>query len=357
MSNVTQSAGPSEGLLVIGGNGSSNGTIAGAGGSVSGVDGFIATTGDTLIRGGQGGDGTTKSGAGGSVSTITLRGGGGVGAIVNIEGGNAGVATSAKTGAKGGSVSDVGIGLNPFVPNPDPADPIDPFAVQVGTLIRHISGGDGGNAGSGKGGEGGTVQNVRAYYDIGAMSGEVFGYNTMGGVFAGSGGTGSQEGASGAVTNVSADSIASILAGRLANGDTITKRNYASAVDGIVLNSSEAAAVNGNGTYINYETAGIVGAIRDPLNPGVPYPAMGPDPGPHANTFDPADYTDTVADGTFGIGDSTTAATDGFVAALKYALSSKFLTSVRPEAVLTTDDTGAFVFIDLNNNNGQNVIL
>src|SRR4030095_10328801 len=134
------------------------------------------------MRAGSGGSATCKAGIGGSVSTVTLRGGGGVGAIVNIEAGNAGNATAAKVGAKGGSVSDVGIGLNPFN-----GDPNDPFSVQAGTLIRHIAAGEGGGAGTGKGGVGGTVQNVRAYYDIGAMSGEVFGYATMGGIFAGAG--------------------------------------------------------------------------------------------------------------------------------------------------------------------------
>jgi hypothetical protein len=352
VSNVTQLAGPNAGLLIIAGNGSANGTTAGAGGSITGVDGFIATAGSTLIQAGEGGPGTSKAGAGGSISTITLRGGGGPTAIVNIEAGNAGDATAAKVGAKGGAVSDVGIGLDPFV-TPLPGDPIDPFAVQAGTLIRHIAAGEGGDAGTGKGGVGGTVQEVRAYYDIGAMSGEVFGYATMGGIFAGAGGAGATEGASGSVLNVSADSIAAILAGRLMNGEVIQHRNLAASVEGLVLNSSTPSIVNGNGTYTNYDTASLVGAIRDPLAAGVAYPA----PSPHANTFDPGEYVDEGS-GSFGIGDSTNAQTDGFVAALKFATSAKFLTSVRPEALLTVDvTTGSIVFIDLNNTNGQKFIL
>jgi hypothetical protein len=351
VSNVTQLAGPATGLSIIAGNGSANGTTAGTGGSITGVDGFIATAGSTLIQAGEGGPGTSKSGAGGSISTITLRGGGGPTAVVDIEAGNAGDATLAKVGAKGGVVSDVGIGLNPFVV-PLPGDPIDPFAVQNGTLIRHIAGGEGGDAGTGKGGPGGNVQDVRAYYDIGAMTGQKFGYDTMGGIFAGAGGAGATEGASGSVLNVSADSIAAILAGRPLNGQTIEHRNLAASVEGLVLNTSTPATVNGNGKYTNYDTASLVGAIRDPNAVGVAYPA----PGPHANTFDAGEFVDNGPAG-FGIGDATSDLTDGFVAALKFATSTKLSTSVRPEALLTTDATGSIVFIDLNNTNGQIVIL
>lgn len=337
VSDFEQLGGPASGLLIVAGTGSTNGTIGAAGGSISGVDGFIATTGETLIQAGIGGAGTTKAGAGGSVNTLTLRGGGGAGAIVNIEAGNAGDATSARVGAKGGSVTDVGIGL-------EKTSTGDPFSVKAETLIRHIAAGDGGDAGSGIGGGGGAVQNVRVLYDIGAKIGQVFGYDTMGGVFAGAGGSGAIVGASGAVLNVSADSIAAILAGRLLNGETIQERNLVSSADGIVLNSSEAATVHdADGSYVNYATASLVGAIRNPDAPG-------------ASVFEAGEFVDNGPVG-FGIGDATNDQTDGFVAARKYATNGKFPTSVRPEALLTVGDTGSIQFIDLSKDNGQLVIV
>lgn len=358
VSDVSQSKGPDTGLLIVAGAGSANGNTGGAGGSISGVDGFIATTGTTLIQAGKGGDGTAKAGAGGSVSSVTLRGGGGVGAIVNIEAGHAGDATGGKVGAKGGGVKDVGIGLNPIGVD----NPTDPFQVKLGTIIQAIAAGDGGDNGAGKGGAGGSVESVRALYNIGVMRGAAFGYSTMGGVFAGAGGgtSDANAGASGSVINVGANSIAAIVAGRLENGDVIQRRNLASAVEGLVLNSTEAATVNGNGTYLNYDTAGVVGAVINPDEVGVAYPTdpQAPIGTPHANTFDPGQYLDNSGDQTFGIGDATNATTDGFVAALKFATNSKMPTSVRPEAVLTLNpETGNVEFIDLNNRNGQVVVI
>ncbi|MEO6567938.1 MAG: hypothetical protein ABIO94_04180 [Opitutaceae bacterium] len=358
-----QISGPLNTLTIMGGNGSAAGTVAGKGGSVTSVDGFIALTGLTVVAGGQGGAGSADSANGGSIKEVNFNGGrreavDATGSEVRIVAGNAGNAASAGHGAKGGSVKGIGIGLNAF--DPDPNAPFDPFSIDPLTIIRQIAAGNGGTA-AGAGGAGGSINDVRVNADIGVRSGIGFGFSQMGGIFAGSGGTGGVVGTSGSVKNISADAIASIVAGRPENGDTIVARNLASLVTGITLNDTVATIVDGNGKFSNFDTANFVGAVVNPTDPGVPY---APDnPHPHANTFDPnadpavAEFVDNDASGSFSIGDTTNARTDGFVAAVKY-LNAKGINNVRPEALLTVDPfSGAFVFIDLNNLNGQVVVL
>jgi hypothetical protein len=130
------------------------------------------------------------------------------------------------------------------------------------------------------------------------------------------------------VLSISADSIAAILAGKLQNGDTIQQKNLATTVDGIVLNSTVKSQVNPAGSYQNYDTANVLGAILDPSAPG-------------ANVFGPGKFVDNVhavdlqGRPTFSIGDATNASTDGFVAAVKFGSDILNPSNVYPEALLT----------------------
>jgi hypothetical protein len=175
----------------------------------------------------------------------------------------------------------------------------------------------------------------------------------MGGLFAGSGGAGFKRGLAGNVTNISADGIASIVAGRPNTGEVVTEAYLANVVGNIVLNGSADSVVDATGRYLNWDNgsalldkANILGGVVNPNVAG-------------ANTFDAGvNFLDTNPNpiGVFGIGDTTTANTDGFVAARVF-LDAPGVNSVRPEALLTVDaTTGVIVFIDLNNTNGQKVI-
>jgi hypothetical protein len=134
---------------------------------------------------------------------------------VTIAAGDAGDGTGLATGASGGDVKSVEIGLLDF-----------------GTIVRSVAAGDGGN-GTAKGGRGGSVQQVfTSGADIGDRFGGNFGYATMGGIFAGLGGTGSTPGINGSVTDIRAESIAAIVAGRSGAPDLVER------VDKILLGTS-----------------------------------------------------------------------------------------------------------------------
>jgi hypothetical protein len=235
--------------------------------------------------------------------------------------------------------------------------------LEADTIFRRVAAGDGGDTGAGKGGLGGTIDNVRANATIGIRSGEGFGFDTMGGLFAGSGGVGNVlNGLAGNVTNVGADAIASIVAGKPVTGSLITERNMVQRVANITLNGQIESTVDDNGTFVNFAVANVIGGVVNPTDPGVPYdpdndPATPAVMHPHANTFDlmNAEFVDTNPGGVpgeFGIGDTITAKTDGFIAALSIDLSAF---NVQPEAVLTASSTGAIEFIDLNNTNNQKI--
>ena len=350
--------GPVGPVSITGGTGSAALALAGVGGSVTNVSGVIASTGLTLIQAGGVAvvGAATKSSNGGSVADINLFGGGGAGAELRIEAGDAADVANAKKGGIGGSVSDVSVG-----------DPFNRALIDPATIIRRIAAGDGGDVtvARGVGGLGGSVTEVRVAEDIGVRSGVAFGYNTMGGIFAGSGGTsgaGGKVALAGNVIGISADSIASIVAGKPLSGAAITARNLVQMVDSVVLNDSVSSRTNANGTFTNFATANILGGVVNPLAVGVAYPATGaPLNHPHANTFDLAvqgaaadEYGDVDGNLTFSFGDTTNANTDGFVAAVKYVNDTNSPNNVRVEALLTIDAvTGAGVFVDLNNQNGQ----
>ena len=357
---------PTGPVTIASGLGSGFDKAAGKGGDINNVSGYIATTGLTTILAGAGGAGTTASASGGTISDINLFSGGGAGAELRIEAGDAGDAANAKKGAAGGSVHDVQIG-NPFDPND-----IDP-----NTIIRRIVAGDGGDVtiAKGVGGNGGDVKEIRVSHDIGLRTGAAFGYDAMGGIFAGAfgaSGPGGKAAVSGSVTGISADAIASIAAGRPLNGTAITFRNLAQVVDAIVLNGNVASHTDATGAYTNLGGAhnsnggfaNLVGGVVNPAQAGVLYdndPATLADQHPHANTFDLIvqggavdEYVDADLDGTFSFGDVTNASTDGFVAAVTFNNDSATPNNVRVEALLTFDPlTGKSVFIDLNNENGQ----
>lgn len=191
---------------ILAGNGSAEGKFAGAGGSISETNGAAASAdlanpgpfnttilaGDVIPVGAP-----TKSAAGGSIINVEIRRGGNLDGVLLIEAGDANDAAGAAVGAKGGDVKAVAV-----------AD------LDANNILRAIAAGDGGNAGK-KGGLGGSINDVKVLgHDIGVRSGETYGYATMGGLFAGAGGTGTTPGKTGSVTNVTAQMIASIVAGR-----------------------------------------------------------------------------------------------------------------------------------------------
>ncbi|HEX5175462.1 MAG TPA: hypothetical protein VFV83_00455, partial [Chthoniobacteraceae bacterium] len=196
-------------------------------------------------------------------------------------------------------------------------------------------------------------------------------FSTMGGLFVGAGGLntstshspatlGARDGHAGSVLDLTANAIAAIVAGRPEIGAVITIQNMATKVDQVILNGLEnSTRVDPNGAFVNFDTANLIGGVKDPSAAGVPYddgdPQTPPVLHPHANTFDETadplttEFVDNDNNDTFSLGDATTENTDGFIAAISYINN---LTNVRPEAVLTIVN-GVPTFIDLNNTNGQ----
>ena len=209
---------PNGNILIQAGNGSASfdGKSVGKGGSILNVGGAVNNdNGNTTIRAGDGGSAEAKSADGGSITNLALQRGGSLGVDVTIRAGDGGDAPQGSKGSKGGNVKGVTV--------------VD---VSTDAILRHIAAGDGGNALK-AGGLGGSVSNVSVLeHDIGVRDGEVYGFNTMGGIFAGVGGTGAKEGANGSVTFVNADSISSIVAGRGATPKLAEK------VENIYLNGS-----------------------------------------------------------------------------------------------------------------------
>jgi hypothetical protein len=374
---ATAGSAPLGSVNITAGAGSGAGKAAGNGGTVFSVTGYIGLSGATNVTAGIGGAGTSKVAAGGSVTDVNFFGGGGAGVELRVNAGDAAPgAPAVKAGGAGGSVKGVGIGVVEFN-NIDPADPFNVFAVVPGTIIRHIAAGDGGDTSlaTGKGGAGGSVTGVNVHHDIGLRQGAGFGYTSAGGIFAGEGGINTtiphtpdtipdakKDGKAGSVIQITADAISAIVAGKLDVGGVVTMRNFATVVDGIVLNGSRnETLVYSDGTYVDFSASNVLGSVVNPDEVGVEYdPDNNPNTPavmePHANTFDTGEYGDTGANnvGAFGVGDTITADTDGFVAAISFINK---LRNVRPEALLTVNAAGAPIFIDLNNTNGQEVYI
>ena len=179
--------------LIGGGGGDSSAGAGGAGGRVSGASLSSAVT-DISFVGGNGGFGSTLGGAGGELNNLTANSAD----ALSFQAGNGGAATGlGGTGGNGGKVSAIFQSANP------------------GQVIRQVVAGAGGDAPGlgGVAGAGGSIDNVTTLGDIGDFSLE-YGFNKMGGLFAGAGGIGAgADGANGDITNVQASRIASIVAG------------------------------------------------------------------------------------------------------------------------------------------------
>ena len=314
---------PTGNVLIQAGNGSAEGGGAGKGGSIDLIDGTpssgaVTSTSTLIIAGDGGGTATsTKSGIGGSVSNVSLFGFGGAQVnpvVLTIEAGDGGIAPLAAAGGAGGSVKAVAVaGLDSNV------------------VFRSVAAGDGA-AGTKTGGAGGTVDGVNVVgSDIGVRRGQTFGYTTMGGVFAGAGGTGATKaGLAGSVRNVSADAIASIVAGKTGSPQLVDKveKIVVGTVNGAnLLKFTEGDLVpvddGGDPNYRAYDanafaTNNLVGAVLDPSSVD-------------GNKFK---FTDANANGTFDLGEMPI---DGLVMARIFDQATVNFT---PEAKYVTTDKG-----------------
>ena len=312
-------------VTITAGAGSAANGVAGAGGSVTGFTGSVglagagdfgsATTHDTVITAGAGGggNGQTASGAGGIVDSLQLTGDNLVDQFglqnVTVDGGNAGVSSAAKRGGAGGGVSNATI-----------------YNLDLGTIVQHVAAGDGATAFR-HGGAGGTITEIHVgrpgdvTADIGVRDGVVFGYalGSAGGIFAGVGGTFTHVpvakttvGVNGDVTNITANAISSIVAGKTSTIHLVNE------VDGIDLEGGTPAYTDGTtGAFPNgnFDTAQIVGSI----------------------------YND--GNGSAGAGASTFKLGDGLIAATTITNNRNFT----PEASLTYESNNPTVlaFFDL----------
>ncbi len=206
-------------IIIMAGDGSESGDgrNVGAGGSIKNINGSVSFTSGTTttIQAGEGGSTPKKGGAGGDIKNLSLQRGGNPGVEVSIVAGDAGDSPAGARGAKGGSVDGVTV-----------------IEMDRAAILRHITAGNGGDALK-MGGPGGSVTNVNVVnHDIGLRSGAAYGYDSMGGIFAGAGGSGDTKGLAGNVISVSADAIGSIVAGRGAAPELVNK------VESIYLNDS-----------------------------------------------------------------------------------------------------------------------
>ena len=294
ISNAVASA--AENITFAGGNGS----VGGVGGSISragfyGAGDFESSfAGNLVIVAGLGGDPvavTARGGTGGSISSAVGTSSSTDGATVVFEAGRGGGVgpVIGSTGGLGGSVNGVSItaGAAPFSVLAGHGGDGQKFGGKGGSVqniastpamvVRAVAAGDGGDvlAGTAKGAAGGTVNKVDVAGDLGLRSGANFGFATdgskMGGVFAGLGGSNSSApfdakltGVNGNVTNLTAQAISAIVAGRSSSPALVNL------VDGIYLRGNTAAAVDSAGGFTNFGVANLAGgkassATADPL--------------------------------------------------------------------------------------------
>ena len=324
---------PSSGniLLQAGTGGSATAKTGGVGGSISQVTGYISDglfdnlgssgTFTTQLEAGGGADGITKGGTGGSINSVNIFAGGGPNVLFYMDAGDAGNATSAKTGAVGGSITNITAGTEASTSAHPSIDP--------NTNFHHLSAGNGGDTAlaNGKGGLGGSVSNVHVNTAIGLRTGANFGFDLagMGGISAGAGGAGGlASGLAGNVTAINADAIASIVAGHLVQGDALNLGNLVTKVDGIILNGTVAPVLTaGAFDPVQFSTANLVGGIAN------------------LSAANPAafKFTNNVGTAAFDFGDSPT---DGLIAALSLTSNKNFV----PEAFVTADASGLAVLVD-----------
>jgi hypothetical protein len=301
--NESVSNGSVGNIVVAAGDGSAVGTKAGVGGNLTSIVGFASTGigATTQISAGNGGSIAGAGANGGSLSKIFITGGGAFNSVLTIDAGNGGNALGATKAGNGGNVTDVAVNT-----------------LEAGTIFRRVAAGEGGDAAvvGGTGGNGGTITKVNVGGDIGVRSGEAFGFNTMGGLFAGSAGSGAKVGIAGSVTSVTANAISSIVAGH-SNVPQLAKL-----VDSIYLRSfvktTTNAGAGGAGPFDNFNAASLVGGVVDPLVA-------------NANDFDRGgNFVNNAGGvGTFDLGDQPL---DGLIAAAVLGSKRNFA----PEAFLTT---------------------
>jgi hypothetical protein len=246
---------PRGNILLEAGAGSAEGKLAGRGGHLDRLFGSVSSGqgATTQFIAGDGGGAADRAAEGGSISNIEITFGGGRGVVLTLEAGDGGDAANAKSGARGGSVRGVAV-----------------TNLDENTIFRSVAAGDGGDA-SRVGGLGGSIERISVEgHDIGVRTGEVYGYTTMGGLFAGlggaAGGVGGKAGLAGSVNIINADSIAAIVAGR----GLIPQ--FAERVDNILLNDSNQLLARDRGfganapftlNFLGEETA-ILEANADP---------------------------------------------------------------------------------------------
>ena len=283
ISNAVASA--AKNITFAGGDGS----VGGVGGSISragfyGAGGFQSSfAGNLAIVAGLGGDplaATARGGTGGSISSAVGTSSSTVGATVIFEAGRGGGVGSASgsTGGLGGSVNGVSItaGAAPFSvlaghggdgqKSGGKGGSVQNIASTPAMVVRAVAAGDGGDvlAGTAKGAAGGTVNKVDVAGDLGLRSGANFGFATdgskMGGVFAGRGGINESSpldakltGVNGNVTNLTAQAISAIVAGRDLSPLLVNL------VDGIYLRGNTPAAVDLFGGFTNFGVANLAG--------------------------------------------------------------------------------------------------
>jgi hypothetical protein len=225
------SSAPAEDVILTAGRGgaapAAKGT-GGAGGNIFGASGLTsidvvnldnnpATWDELRVRAGDAGSGGSRGGAGGTIDRVSLFEGLAPFSLVAGSGGNGGQSAGA-----GGNIMNI--------------------SSAVRSIALALAAGDGGNATMGsKGGLGGSVNKVDVLGDIGIRQGKNYGFavdgSAMGGIFAGQGGSavGGTVPVAGKVTNITAQGIAAIAAGR---GPSPL---LASLVDGIYLTGNQAA--------------------------------------------------------------------------------------------------------------------
>ena len=191
---------------------------------------------------------------------LILERGGHENSVLTIAAGDGGSSSEAAAGAKGGNVTGVAVA-----------------GIDAKTIFRSVAAGNGGD-GANVGGKGGSISNLQVEdHDIGLREGATYGYETMGGIFAGAGGNGTKAGLAGNVTNVTAQAIAAIVAGREAAPQLVEKVDRITlasnpGADGVVtrlLERNDLVTPNPAVKYSaflieNYRVANLVGAVAVP---------------------------------------------------------------------------------------------
>lgn len=350
---------PAGTVTIQGGEGSLGARTAGAGGSLNKLIGYASATptAETLLAAGDGNGGVAgaRAAAGGSISGVSLFGGVGEIEIVAGQGGSIDALTAGAKGGAGGRVANI--------------------SVAAGLDVKTIAAGDGGDAPSarGRGGIGGSVTAVNVEGDIGVRNGQNFGIDTMGGVFAGRGGSGDPAalgtlgGRSGDVVNVTAAAISSIVAGRPSSSSP-SDFSLVNLLDRVVLRGLAAPTVQLNGAFdlisapgatpprVGFAEANLVGAVAGTLSVA------------DANVFkidnagSPAEVPAAqlqmrAAEGSgfeyFDADWQPFRPLDGFVAAQQVSANKNFI----PQALLTfinPRDQGSLAFSDYRNNFNAN---